>query len=70
MTQALVKLQAERLVGAHVFQAYTGLQTAERLRQVRGVGGVEGGGLGAVGRCLGNFETRVQASCVLGRMEA
>ncbi|KAI8476969.1 MAG: P-loop containing nucleoside triphosphate hydrolase protein [Monoraphidium minutum] len=33
MTQALVKLQSERLAGAHVFQAYTGLQTAEKLRQ-------------------------------------
>jgi hypothetical protein len=30
-----VKLQAEKLQGAHVFQAYAGLQTADRLRQVR-----------------------------------
>lgn len=30
-----MKLQSEKLQGAHVFQAYTGLQTADRLRQVR-----------------------------------
>jgi hypothetical protein len=47
MTQALVKLQAERLAGAHVFQAYTGLQTAEKLRQVGG--GHGGAGAGGVG---------------------
>lgn len=33
MTQALVKLQSERLEGAHVFKAYEGLKTADRLRQ-------------------------------------
>lgn len=35
MTQALVALQRARLEGAHVFQAYSGLMTADKLRQVR-----------------------------------
>lgn len=45
MTRALVALQAERLQGAHVFQAYSGLVTADKLRQVR-VGGRRAGGTG------------------------
>ena len=44
MTRALVKLQRERLEGAHVFQAYEGLVTADNLRQASLLGGWGGGG--------------------------